>query len=277
MPTANYDKLLEPISDIRVTCESLLTEAFGRMGGDQRESVKTMYASAGGLYALVMDIITSLGLTNVARRRYIRDKASDVIVPLIEESQSLLDGVDGPLEEEQTVAIMFINEVSHNLRQNFRVLWNYSEALHRIGRLNKRIVDVTLLFESLKAPTSYPLNIVYEVVPNVPDIFCDKTRITQALEALIDNVARHSGSDVVHIRASRERGMILITVRDQGNGIPANAMKNVLEPFFQVDTITDGLGLGLPMAAALVSWHQGQMRLKNDNGLVVELYLPIAT
>jgi signal transduction histidine kinase len=277
MPTANYDKLLEPLSDIRVTCESLLTGAFGNLGGDQREAVKTLYSSAGGLYALLMDIITSLGLTNIARRHYIKSKFNEVIHPLIDESQSLLDGVDGPLEEEQTVALLFVNEVSHNLKHNFELLWLYSEALHRLGSLNKSLIEPAKLLEGVRAPASFPLNVIYEVVPDVPNILCDCTRITRALEALVDNVARHSGSDVVHLKASRDSGMILITVRDRGNGIPANALNDVLEPFFQMDSITDGLGLGLPLAHALINWHHGRLNLRNDNGLVVELYLPIVT
>ncbi|MAU12257.1 MAG: hypothetical protein CL607_20715 [Anaerolineaceae bacterium] len=278
MPTANYDKLLEPLSEIRITCESLLTGAFGYLGGDQRESVKTIYSSGGGLYALLMDIITSLGLTNIARRPYLCDRFDAVLLPMLDATQSLIDELDGPITEEQLAGLTFISEVGQHLQSVFGMLWQYSEAQHRIGTLNKYLIGARQLIEQVEPETAFPLTVICEIVPDVPSIYCDATRIRTALHALLDNIARHSGSDTAIIRASRDdSGMILISVRDRGNGIPGKAIESALEPFYQGDSIADGLGLGLSLAKALVEWHGGHLRLRNDNGLVVDLYLPIGT
>ncbi|MCA9882786.1 MAG: HAMP domain-containing histidine kinase [Anaerolineae bacterium] len=277
MPTANYDKLLEPLSEIRITCESLLTGAFGDLGGDQRESIKTIYSCGGGLYALLMDIITSLGLTEIAKRPYLCDRFDAVLLPLLEATQSLMDELDGPVTEEQLAGLMFISEVGHSLQSVFGTLWLYSEALHRVGKLNKRMISARQLIEAVEPETAFPLTTICEIVPDVPPIYCDATRIRTAIHALLDNVARHSGSETAHIQVSRDSGMILISVRDKGNGIPGKAIESALEPFFQVDTIADGMGLGLPLAQAIAIWHGGHLQLRNDNGLVVDLYLPIET
>lgn len=72
-----------------------------------------------------------------------------------------------------------------------------------------------------------------------------------------------------------------LTVRDQGPGVPAQALPRLFEPFFRVsearDRATGGSGLGLSIAQKVAKVHGGTISARNlDNGgLIVELRLPI--
>jgi signal transduction histidine kinase len=73
---------------------------------------------------------------------------------------------------------------------------------------------------------------------------------------------------------------MMISVHDTGCGIPVEYLDRVLEPFGQVeDHLTreaDGIGLGLPIARALVVLHGGTIGLASEvgAGTTVELRLP---
>jgi signal transduction histidine kinase len=73
---------------------------------------------------------------------------------------------------------------------------------------------------------------------------------------------------------------VSIQVRDTGNGIPADDLVRVLEPFGQAeDHLTrqnGGIGLGLPIARALIKMHGGELLLSSEAevGTTVEIRLP---
>ena len=75
-------------------------------------------------------------------------------------------------------------------------------------------------------------------------------------------------------------GGLLISIRDTGEGIPTEDLERVLKPLDQVeDHLTrqhGGIGLGLPIARALVRLHGGELTLvsKVDVGTTVEIRLP---
>jgi two-component system cell cycle sensor histidine kinase PleC len=75
-------------------------------------------------------------------------------------------------------------------------------------------------------------------------------------------------------------GELIVSIRDNGCGIPAQHLEKVLEPFGQVeDHLTrsaDGVGLGLPIARALVGLHGGELGIISELGVgtTVEVRLP---
>jgi signal transduction histidine kinase len=81
---------------------------------------------------------------------------------------------------------------------------------------------------------------------------------------LVDNAIKFSppGSRVL-IRAFRRDGEVVLTVADQGPGIPAEERQNVLRRFVRVDATraTPGHGLGLALVAAVAKRHGAKIRM----------------
>jgi two-component system sensor histidine kinase CpxA len=110
----------------------------------------------------------------------------------------------------------------------------------------------------------------------------DAGLLRSAVENLVRNAIFYSGrGGKVEVRLSQEDGAALISVRDNGPGVPENALSLMFKPFYRVDdsrgTTTGGMGLGLAIVRNAVLAHGGNVSAKNvaPHGLEVELRVPI--
>jgi two-component system NtrC family sensor kinase len=78
--------------------------------------------------------------------------------------------------------------------------------------------------------------------------------------------------------ASDRRDRIVATVRDTGNGIPADALSRIFEPFYTTKEVGKGTGLGLAIAYGIVQEHGGHITAANhpDGGAIFTVELPAA-
>ena len=110
----------------------------------------------------------------------------------------------------------------------------------------------------------------------------DLGKMTQVFSNLLSNAIKFTPSGgKVDIEASLGAdGGLTVRVRDTGQGIPSEDLVRVLQPLDQVeDHLTrqhGGIGLGLPIARALVRMHGGELTLDStvDVGTTVEILLP---
>lgn len=108
----------------------------------------------------------------------------------------------------------------------------------------------------------------------------DAELLGQAVANLIGNAVAHTppGSRVT-LALARSAGAIAITVADDGPGVPADERDRVLRRFYRLDRsrTTPGAGLGLPLAAAVATLHDGTLLLEDAGpGLRVMLTLAAA-
>lgn len=107
---------------------------------------------------------------------------------------------------------------------------------------------------------------------------CRSVSLKRALRNLIENGIRYGSAVTVSAKALDSD--VLITVRDQGPGIPEERLQDVFEPFVRLDESrneeTGGIGLGLAIARSIIHAHGGTITLNNaeDGGLLVEIHLP---
>jgi signal transduction histidine kinase len=98
----------------------------------------------------------------------------------------------------------------------------------------------------------------------MPDVHADRERIRVVCENLLTNALKYSpNSGVVRITARADNGMAIISVSDQGIGIPADEQSKIFERFYRIDNRlrreTQGFGLGLFLAKAIIEAHHGQI------------------
>ena len=110
----------------------------------------------------------------------------------------------------------------------------------------------------------------------------DPVRIEQILNNLISNALKFSppGSQV-GVEVRRESGRAVVTVRDEGAGIPADLLDRVFEPFVQGpppgNRGQSGLGIGLALVRQLVGLHGGRVQAESGGpgqGAVFSFWLP---
>ena len=114
--------------------------------------------------------------------------------------------------------------------------------------------------------------------PPVP-LQADRNLVATAIASLIDNAIKHGGfGAVVSVASGIDGEYAVITVRDNGPGVPADQRGKVVERFYRLDQsrAVPGNGLGLSIVQAIATSHGGELRLGDaEPGLVVALLLPL--
>ena len=111
--------------------------------------------------------------------------------------------------------------------------------------------------------------IVIDVGRDVPDVEADPDRIVQVLLNLLSNARKYSpdGGEIRVCAAGGERG-VRVTVRDQGLGLPEEALPHLFQKFFRVDNsdrrAIGGTGLGLAICRQIVGEHGGRMGVNSE-------------
>jgi two-component system CheB/CheR fusion protein len=133
--------------------------------------------------------------------------------------------------------------------------------------------------------TSRQVTLVSEL-PELPlRLDADATRLGQVFGNVLWNAAKFTDpGGRAEVRVEREPGgVVLVRVRDDGIGIPADILPHVFDPFVQADRSLDrtrgGLGLGLSLVKALVELHGGSVQARSDgpgNGAEFSIRLPLA-
>jgi signal transduction histidine kinase len=106
----------------------------------------------------------------------------------------------------------------------------------------------------------------------------------QALSRLFDNLLTNARkyADTVHVGAAREGTAVIVTVDDDGPGVPRSDRERVFERFVRLDSARSrdegGTGLGLPIARAIARQHGGDVLLADSplGGLRATVWLPLA-
>lgn len=78
----------------------------------------------------------------------------------------------------------------------------------------------------------------------------------------------------VWVTTKRENDKVIITIRDNGNGIPKNVVDKIFQPFFTTKPTGQGTGLGLSMAYDIVTkGHNGELKLETKEGEGTTFYI----
>tara|TARA_B110000114_G_scaffold112925_1_gene118501 strand:- start:44 stop:640 length:597 start_codon:yes stop_codon:yes gene_type:complete len=121
-------------------------------------------------------------------------------------------------------------------------------------------------------------NISIKLIPRVY-INGRKNLIQRSLNNIIDNSIKYA--DKINLELYKENNSIIITIDDDGIGIPENEYQNVFKPFYKADKSRgdskSSVGLGLSITLDIIKSHGGNIILEKSplNGLRVKVFLPL--
>jgi two-component system phosphate regulon sensor histidine kinase PhoR len=128
------------------------------------------------------------------------------------------------------------------------------------------------------------------VATGLPPVLGDADQLAQVAQNLLDNAVKY-GREGGTVRLVAEpaagprwpaRPGVVVTVVDQGHGIPREHLPRLTERFYRVDTgrsrAVGGTGLGLAIVKHIVNRHRGQLAIDSDEGVgtTVSVWLPAA-
>ncbi|MFC1948090.1 ATP-binding protein [Chloroflexota bacterium] len=109
-----------------------------------------------------------------------------------------------------------------------------------------------------------------EIEPDLPPVFADSTQIRQVIMNLVENAIAYSeeGSIIV-ISAKTDGDMVLVSVTDNGDGIPPEDVGKVFDKFYrgsQNRRQPGGSGLGLAICKSIIDNHDGKIWVESESG-----------
>lgn len=175
-----------------------------------------------------------------------------------------------------------VEERIRSVRDEITRLDQVVDALMRFMRPEQlELTNVSineLLQETVNQVTTPPdVHVQYRLERDVLPVKADRALLSEALRNIIGNAveAMPQGGIITITTGMAGEGMLEITVRDEGVGIPAEHLERIFQLYFT--TKESGTGLGLSLAMRAVDLHGGTINVQSEIGLgtTVRIRLPV--
>jgi len=118
---------------------------------------------------------------------------------------------------------------------------------------------------------NHPADVRREVARGLPRVRADRKALVDALLNLLQNAYKYTGPEKrIAVSARAEGPTVLVTVSDNGPGIPATDHKRIFDKFYRakdpLDRTIEGSGLGLSMVKHIVQAHGGRITVASQPG-----------
>ena len=127
-----------------------------------------------------------------------------------------------------------------------------------------------------------PDYIIEETLPEHLSARCDEYAIRRVMRIILTNAVRYAENGRhITIKAEEGHGLVLVSVKDNGIGIPPHAIPRVFERFYRVDSSrnkkTGSSGLGLAIAKEIINAHGGEIEAFSKLGEGTEIRFRISS
>ena len=185
-------------------------------------------------------------------------------------------GIRGPVTEDQRADLARIKHNQHHLLSLINDILNFAKL--EAGRVRFNPTDVSMndalgQLEALVAPQLHEKALRYEY--RCCDVrytaYVDPERLQQVLLNLLSNAVKFTPrGGHVSVECGATRDSMLVRVRDTGNGIPAEKLEEIFDPFVQLGhsqgSANVGTGLGLAISRDLARAMGGDLRAESTAG-----------
>lgn len=202
-------------------------------------------------------------------------------------AKALGDGMIPP--EERPRCLAALEQKSAGLNEQINAFYEYSRLDHPDFSLNLEPGDICSYFRDFVAEQYSDLELAgFSLEVDIPEehIPCiiDRGQLKRAFANLVGNAVKYTlKGTILYFGLSVEGESAVLTLADNGPGIPKEAAADIFTPFVTGDASRGGTGsgLGLAIAKRIVEAHGGSIRLADSSGsrwsTVFEIILPIQT
>jgi signal transduction histidine kinase/HAMP domain-containing protein len=229
---------------------------------------------------VVLRDITEQARLDAARRDFIATASHELKTPLFSLSgfMELIDEGELDADTEKEFLSLMRQQVDRLTDLSLSLL-DLSQVDSGAVRLEAGDIDITTLTRAVIAefrPGAEGRGVSIEVTaPAELAAACDERRVSQVLRALLDNAVKFSpvGRTVTVGLTAETRGdgdgeEVVVTIADEGPGIPPDELDRVFERFFRGNSGShkSGTGLGLSIARDMVELMGGTLTVRSDRG-----------
>jgi PAS domain S-box-containing protein len=222
-----------------------------------------------------------LARANRLKDEFLSNMSHELRTPLnaiLNLSESLQEGVYGPINDEQNETLRIIGESGSHLLELINDILDLSKIEADKLQLLLTPVNIETICQATVRMSREPaikkrLKIVMEIESFAPTLIADERRLKQILVNLLSNAIKFTpeggqiGLEVVHDAAAEA---VRFTVWDTGIGIAHEHLPSLFKPFVQLDSTLSrqysGTGLGLALVQRLVELHGGSFGVESEPG-----------
>jgi signal transduction histidine kinase len=226
---------------------------------------------------LVLHDVTQLRQQDELKTSVIRTVSHQLKTPLTSIRMAihlLLEEKIGCLSEKQAEVLVAAREDSDRLYEILSNLLDISRMESGKARLDYQsfspqslVMDALEPFRRTVQDKGIALGV--DLHGNLPDVWTDRTRTSHVFANLLSNAVRYTpAGGRIFLGAKEEEETVRFVVSDTGEGIPAEFLGRVFEPFFRVPgrDPAGGAGLGLAIAREIVEAQGGTISVESREG-----------
>ena len=227
-----------------------------------------------------------LQTTENARRRFVSDASHELKTPLaairlLTDSILQTDSIDPETTRE------FVSDIGQEAERLSRI----TEDLLRLTRLDSSVLDAASAVDVLPVleqvlrmmglvAQEKGVDLTYDAAEGCA-VLSSKDELHQVIYNLVDNAVKYTpAGGAVQVSLKRQEGQVILSVADNGNGIPEADLPRIFERFYRVDKARSraagGTGLGLSIVSDTVRQRGGTVEVANrpEGGAVFTVRWP---
>lgn len=199
--------------------------------------------------------------------------ASDFLVKTIRQNK------EQNKEQNKDDIVAVARQIEKNVRRAAQTIKHMKDFVRK-SNVKGEMIDINdpirdifkILGQQLKV---HGIGVVLELAEGLPPVFADHNRLEQVFMNLVTNArdaldenGQHSekGGKQLIIRSCLEKGLIVVTVADNGAGMPEDARDKVFEPFFTTKKPGEGTGLGMSISYGIITGYDGTITVDSEVG-----------
>ena len=225
------------------------------------------------------------GASEIRKASYEFDRMVKRINRHLNQRSEMLSGISHDLRTPLTrlklqLALLNQKDISKKMSQDIdemeNMLTNYLEFAKSQIQEDSKPISINEFFKDIIKSLNNK-KIKFKEGPSVV-LIARKNALKRCFYNLINNAISYAEN--IYIETNKSSSRLIITIDDDGPGIPPEEYKNVFKPFYRLDKSrslnTSGVGLGLSIVEDIINSHGGNIQLSKSNhkGLQVKVTLP---
>jgi two-component system sensor histidine kinase VicK len=240
-----------------------------------------------GVIAVLQDV-TNQEMLERERKEFVANVSHELRTPLTT-MKSYLEALEDGVLTDPELGPRFIRVTQNETERMIRLVNDLLQLskMDKKSRLYIQELDIKALLEDVADRFSVQskqrnVDIYVSVKEPLPYIEGDRDQMIQVLDNLMSNAIKYSYDEgSIYIGAARNGDEIIISIRDEGVGIPNSEHTHIFKRFYRVDKARSrdmgGTGLGLAIAREMILAHNGTISIESEygEGTTVSIGLPL--
>ncbi|SKA98995.1 Signal transduction histidine kinase [Caloramator quimbayensis] len=255
-----------PILEVVKTSQNLRKGNF-----KERSKIKTNTAELEELSYSINCLADTLEDQDMLRKRLVTDISHEIRTPLSNLRnylEAFIDGLWQPTTEKIEGCLEEVVRIS-SLADNIKYIASLEDSSEKLNKSKFNLSEEMDKIIEMFRPQCFKkeISLFAEIEPNIY-AYMDKNKVRQILNNLLSNAYSYSNfKGKIEVSLKKIENRIVITVKDNGIGIPKKDIPYIFERFYRTDLSrsreTGGTGIGLSIVKSIVEAHEGNIEVES--------------